>query len=110
MCQHAEIVVLNEPSQSELNEYLWDEVGWDILFFSGDSRRESTEGRIFLNATESLTMGDLREGFKTSAERGLQLAFFNSCDSLGIAAEPESLHIPQVIVMRKPLPERVAHQ
>ena len=110
LCQQAEIIVLNEPSQSELNEHLWDEVGWDILFFSGHSRTESTKGRIFLNATESLTMGDLREGLKTSTERGLQLAFFNSCDGLGIAAELESLHIPQVIVMREPVPDRVAHQ
>ena len=109
-CQQAEIVVLNEPSFTQLNEHLWDELGWDILFFSGHSRTESTQGRIFLNGNDSLTMADLREGLKTAVRRGLQLAFFNSCDGLGIAAELESLHIPQVIVMREPVPDRVAHQ
>lgn len=109
-CQSAEILVLDEPSPEELNEHLWDEKGWDMLFFSGHSRTESAQGRIFLNRTDSLTMHDLREGLKTAVKRGLQLAFFNSCDGLGIAAQLESLNIPQVIVMREPVPDRVAHQ
>ncbi|MBW4498709.1 MAG: CHAT domain-containing protein [Scytonema hyalinum WJT4-NPBG1] len=109
-CQKAETVVLVEPTPAELNAHLWDEQGWDILFFSGHSRTESTKGRIFLNRTDSLTMEELRYGLQTAVMRGLQLAFFNSCDGLGIAAELESLHIPQVIVMREPVPDRVAHQ
>jgi hypothetical protein len=109
-CQSAEIVVLVEPSPAELNEHLWDEKGWDIFFFSGHSRTESTQGRIFLNRTDSLTMQDLRERLKTAVRHGLQLAFFNSCDGLGIAAELEALHIPQVIVMREPVPDKVANQ
>ncbi len=109
-CQKAETVVLVEPTPAELNKHLWDEKGWDILFFSGHSRTELTKGRIFLNHTDSLTMDELRYGLQTAVMRGLQLAFFNSCDGLGIAAELESLHIPQVIVMREPVPDRVAHQ
>lgn len=109
-CQAAEIIVLAEPSPSELNQHLWDDTGWDIIFFSGHSRTESTKGRIFLNRTDSLTMDQLRYGLQTAVRRGLQLAFFNSCDGLGIAAELESLHIPQVIVMREPVPDRVAHE
>lgn len=106
----AEILVLAEPLPSQLNECLWDEKGWDILFFSGHSCTESVQGRIFLNQTDSLTMQDLNEGLKTAVRRGLQLAFFNSCDGLGIAAELESLHIPQIIVMREPVPDKVANQ
>ncbi|BAZ13213.1 WD-repeat protein [Calothrix sp. NIES-4071] len=106
----ASIVVLAEPLPSQLNECLWDEEGWDILFFSGHSRTESAQGRIFLNQTDSLTMQDLNEGLKTAVRRGLQLAFFNSCDGLGIAAQLESLHIPQIIVMREPVPDKVANQ
>ena len=49
-CQDAELVVLAEPSVLELNEYLWDENGWDILFFSGHSRTESAQGRIYINS------------------------------------------------------------
>ncbi|MBD2300415.1 eIF2A-related protein [Nostoc sp. FACHB-190] len=109
-CQAAEIVVLAEPTPAELNQYLWYETGWDILFFSGHSRTESTQGRIFLNRTDSLTMEQLRYGLQTAVSKGLQLAFFNSCDGLGIAAELETLHIPQVIVMREPVPDQVAHQ
>ncbi|MBR8840575.1 MAG: CHAT domain-containing protein [Stigonema ocellatum SAG 48.90 = DSM 106950] len=109
-CQKAETVVLAEPSPEELNEYLWDDQGWDMLFFSGHSRTEEAQGRIFLNRTDSLTMEDLRYGLQTAVRGGLQLAFFNSCDGLGIAASLEDLHIPQVIVMREPVPDRVAHQ
>ncbi|MDB9348062.1 eIF2A-related protein [Nodularia spumigena] len=109
-CQQAETVVLIEPSPSQLNEHLWNETGWDILFFSGHSRTESTQGRIFLNRSDSLTMEELRYGLQTAVKQGLQLALFNSCDGLGIAAELENLHIPQVIVMREPVPDRVANQ
>ena len=109
-CRKAETVVLVEPTPAELNAHIWDKKGWDILFFSGHSRTELTKGRIFLNRTDSLTMDELRYGLQTAVMRGLQLAFFNSCDGLGIAADLESLHIPQVIVMREPVPDRVAHQ
>ncbi|MDZ8091574.1 MAG: CHAT domain-containing protein [Nostoc sp. DedQUE05] len=109
-CQAAELIVLVEPTPVELNKHLWDEKGWDILLFSGHSRTESTKGRIFLNRSDSLTMDELRYGLQTAVRQGLQLAFFNSCDGLGIAAELESLHIPQVIVMREPVPDKVAHQ
>jgi WD40 repeat protein/energy-coupling factor transporter ATP-binding protein EcfA2 len=109
-CRKAELVVLSEPSFWELNEHLWDEKGWDIIFFSGHSRTEAQQGRIFINGTDSLTIEDLREGLKTAVRRGLQLAFFNSCDGLGIASELEKLHIPQVIVMREPVPDKIANQ
>ncbi|BAZ02768.1 WD-repeat protein [Tolypothrix tenuis PCC 7101] len=109
-CQEAaEIVVLAEPTPAELNKYLWDDTGWDMIFFSGHSRTESTKGRIFLNRTDSLTMEELRYGLQTAVTKGLQFAFFNSCDGLGIASELESLHIPQIIVMREPVPDKVAH-
>ncbi|WP_414619941.1 eIF2A-related protein [Calothrix sp. CCY 0018] len=108
-CRDAELVVLNEPSVLELNEHLWDEKGWDILFFSGHSRTESAQGRIYLNRLDSLTIEELKESLKRAVRSGLQLAFFNSCDGLGIAAELESLHIPQVIVMREPVPDKVAN-
>ncbi|AFY55337.1 WD40 repeat-containing protein [Rivularia sp. PCC 7116] len=108
-CQDAELVVLTEPSVLELNEYIWDERGWDILFFSGHSQTESEQGIIYLNSGESLTIAELKESLKRAVRGGLKLAFFNSCDGLGIAAELENLHIPQVIVMREPVPDKLAN-
>jgi CHAT domain/WD domain, G-beta repeat len=118
-CRDAEIVTLVEPSRENLNSYLQDEIGWDILFFSGHSQTHSitdtseeraVQGRIFVNKKDSLTMAQLRDSLQTAIQQRLQLAIFNSCDGLGIAAELESLQIPQVIVMREPVPDFVAQE
>lgn len=107
--QGADVVFLPQPTIEELRSQLGDERGWDILSFSGHSRTEKANyGRIFLNSTASLTMGELRTELTMAIDRGLQIAIFNSCDGLGIAAELESLHIPQVIVMRQPVADIVA--
>ena len=109
-CSDAETVFLVEPERQQLNEYLWDERGWDILFFSGHSQTEGDRGRIYLNQTDSLTLEELKYGLETAVNQGLQIALFNSCDGLGLAAFLETLHIPQVIVMREPVPDKVAQQ
>nr|MBD2205643.1 myosin kinase [Calothrix sp. FACHB-168]MBD2220306.1 myosin kinase [Calothrix sp. FACHB-1219] len=122
----AEIVLLQQPSREDLNHYLQDEIGWDILFFSGHSRTQNPtpnplpaseegaknrmEGRIYINHHDSLTMGELRDALQVAIQKRLQIAFFNSCDGLGIAYELEKLHIPQVIVMREPVPDKVAQE
>jgi CHASE2 domain-containing sensor protein len=102
-----DVVFLVEPSREELHSYLWEQA-WDILFFAGHSNTEQQQGRIHLSASESLTIDELRYGLRRAIERGLQLAIFNSCDGLGLAYELEQLHIPQSIVMREPVPDRVA--
>jgi len=38
------------------------------------------------------------------------LAIFNSCDGLGIAKQLADLNMPQVIVMREPVPDMVAQE
>ncbi|NJL10173.1 MAG: hypothetical protein HC908_08410 [Calothrix sp. SM1_7_51] len=43
-------------------------------------------------------------------QKGLKLAIFNSCEGLGLARQLASLHIPQVIVMREPVPDKVAQE
>jgi WD40 repeat protein len=152
----AEIVLLKQPSREELNHYLQDDLGWDMLFFSGHSQtknpttpvattggtpathwlpnplpaseegannqmhgnlsngeegvKNQMEGRIYINSDDSLTMGELRDALQVAIKRRLQIAFFNSCDGLGIAYELEQLHIPQVIVMREPVPDIVAQE
>lgn len=108
----AETVFLVEPKRLELDEQLWDKQGWDILFFAGHSfsKADNETGHIYINPTESLTITQLRNALQKAIERGLQLAIFNSCDGLGLARQLDDLHIPQIIVMREPVPDRVAQE
>ncbi len=47
---------------------------------------------------------------RKAISRGLQLAIFNSCDGLGLANDLAELNIPQIIVMRSPVPDLVAQE
>jgi branched-chain amino acid transport system substrate-binding protein len=113
----AKIVYLPERDEiltrENLSKSLWDKEGWDILFFAGHSisEEEGKIGRIFLNSNnESMTIDELKNALKRSIERGLKLAIFNSCDGLGLAHQLATLQIPNVVVMREPLPDKVAHE
>lgn len=126
----AEVSFLVEPQRKELTEKLWEQ-GWDILFFAGHSSsqvipgtrvprqsqgsltelgNERETGRLYINQTDSLTINQLKYALTKGVERGLKLAIFNSCDGLGLASDLASLHIPQVIVMREPVPDKVAQE
>lgn len=107
----AETQFLVSPSRAQLDAALWHPDGWDILFFAGHSCSEGAEGRIYLNdhqSQNSLTIEQLTEALNAAIENGLKLAIFNSCDGLGLATSLAKLDIPQVIVMREPVPNRVA--
>lgn len=103
----AQVVFLVEPSPQALYQSLWEHP-WDILFFAGHSQTDGQQGRIHLNPTESLTLADIRYALRRAIGQGLQLAIFNSCDGLGLADALAALHLPQLIVMREPVPDRVA--
>jgi CHASE2 domain-containing sensor protein len=103
-----ELVVLESPRRQILNETLWDDRGWDILFFAGHSQTDGETGRMYINETESLNISQLKYALKTAIARGLQFAIFNSCDGLGLAKQLADLQIPQTIVMREPVADRVA--
>jgi CHASE2 domain-containing sensor protein len=105
----AQVVFLVEPSQPVVYKYLWEHP-WDILFFAGHSQTHGQQGRIHLNPTESLTLEDIRYGLRRAIRQGLQLAIFNSCDGLGLAEALAPLHLPQLIVMREPVPDRIAQE
>jgi CHASE2 domain-containing sensor protein len=100
---------LVERQRQDINDQLWNQP-WDILFFAGHSKTEGDTGRIYINQTDSLTIAELRYALRNAVERGLQLAIFNSCDGLGLARELQDLHIPQIIVMREPVPDMVAQE
>lgn len=106
---HAEVKFLVKPPYREINDSLWEE-NWDILFFAGHSESENERGVIYINEREKLSIAELKYGLRKAVNRGLQLAIFNSCDGLGLAQELAELQIPQTIVMREPVPDRVAHE
>ena len=107
----AEITFLVKPQRQSLNNQLWDKQ-WDILFFAGhsSSQEDGNTGRIYINQTDSLSLTELKNALRRAIERGLQLAIFNSCDGLGLARELAPTQIPQIIVMREPVPDVVAQE
>jgi len=109
----AETEFLVMPSRQEFDRYLWDASGWDILFFAGHSQTEGETGRLYINENpvhHSLTVEELEEALQGAIDHGLKLAIFNSCDGVGLAQALGKLQIPQVIVMREPVPNRVAQE
>ncbi|MDB9524541.1 CHASE2 domain-containing protein [Oscillatoria sp. CS-180] len=104
---NANVTFLVEPQRQAINDQFWER-SWDILFFAGHSDSADMTGRIFLNPQESLTLEELSYGLRRAIANGLQLAIFNSCDGLGLAQALESLNLPQMIVMRQPVPDRIA--
>ncbi len=106
---NAEVMFLVEPSRQFLYRYLWEQ-SWNILFFAGHSHTSDQQGILNINRNEQLSLEDLKYGLKKAIARGLKLAIFNSCDGLGLAYELEQLHMPQFIVMREPVPDRVAQE
>ncbi|KAF3891352.1 CHASE2 domain-containing protein [Tolypothrix bouteillei VB521301] len=105
----AKVHFLVEPMCKDLTDNLWQQ-NWDILFFAGHSSTHISgeTGLIYINQTESLTINQLKYSLRQAVERGLKLAIFNSCDGLGLAREFAALQIPQLIVMREPVPDLVA--
>ncbi|NJR41009.1 MAG: CHASE2 domain-containing protein, partial [Leptolyngbyaceae cyanobacterium CSU_1_4] len=100
------LTLLVEPNIEQFSKQLWEQ-NWDMLFFAGHSSSRG-QGQLQINGTDSLTIAQLRYGLQRAIAHGLKLAIFNSCDGLGLAWDLADLQIPQVIVMREPVPDRVA--
>ncbi|MFM6192377.1 MAG: CHASE2 domain-containing protein [Planktothrix sp.] len=105
-----ETFFLIEPDPQQIDQALWDEKGWDILFFAGHSESQDLEesGTFKINHQDKVSIKTLLPAFRKAIEKGLQIAIFNSCDGLGLATELAQLNIPQTIVMREPVPDLVA--
>ncbi|MBW4630851.1 MAG: AAA-like domain-containing protein [Iphinoe sp. HA4291-MV1] len=108
LSNQAEIKFLLEPNLGHLNEQLWQQ-SWDILFFAGHSCSKE-KGFLQINQTDTITLEQLKYALRQAISRGLKLAIFNSCDGLGLVQQLQDLHIPQVIVMREPVPDVVAQE
>ena len=101
---------LVEPTQKAITDQLWEQP-WDIIFFAGHSETEGDTGKIYINATDYLTVDELWYGLRKAVNNGLQIAIFNSCDGLGLARQLISdFQIPNLIVMRELVPDQVAQQ
>ncbi|NJK57352.1 MAG: CHASE2 domain-containing protein [Pleurocapsa sp. SU_5_0] len=109
---NSEITLLTNTTRQEITEQLWDDRGWDLLFFAGHSQsdRHKTTGCIQINHQDSLTTKELKYALTKAVAKGLKIAIFNSCDGLGLAQELGDLNIPQLIVMREPVPDKVAQE
>ncbi|MGL5194133.1 MAG: CHAT domain-containing protein, partial [Chroococcales cyanobacterium] len=103
---NAETLFPNPHDPATLYEALQDEIGWDILFFAGHSSSSLTgeTGKFFITDDYNLTIAGMKTSLRKALNSGLQLAIFNSCDGLGLATELAGLNIPQVMVMREPVP------
>lgn len=102
---------LIEPSRADLIETLWNG-RWDILFFAGHSTVVDGQTALIVNQEPNhnrLTVPEFRHALNHAVEQGLQLAIFNSCDSLGLAWALAELNIPQTIAFRNIVPDAVAH-
>ena len=108
---NVEVVFLQEPNRKQFNAKLWDKLGWDIFYFSGHSYSHSTgqNGVMQLSSYEQISIEDLQFALTEAVDKGLKLAIINSCDGLGLAGALCHLKIPQTIVMREPVPDKVAH-
>ncbi|MFW5663959.1 MAG: CHAT domain-containing tetratricopeptide repeat protein [Coleofasciculus sp.] len=104
---NTETTFLVEKTHQEINDQLCEK-SWDIIFFAGHSETINDTGRIYINPTDYLTVNELWYALKKAVKRGLKLAIFNSCDGLGLAQQLDDLHIPQMIVMRELIPDKVA--
>lgn len=103
----ADVTFLVEPQRQEITDQLWEQP-WDLLFFAGHGRTEAGDGTIYINPRESLTLDELKYGLRRAIKQGLQLAIFNACDGLGLATALAPLGLPQMMLMREPVPDRVA--
>lgn len=101
------LTCLVEPVRSQLNDSLWSQP-WDILFFAGHTTCQNAQQQLRINPDESLTLSELKYALRKATERGLKLAIFNACDGLQLLRDLQDLPLPPTIVMRYPVPDKVA--
>ncbi|MCL2934435.1 MAG: CHAT domain-containing protein, partial [Trichodesmium sp. MAG_R03] len=102
---------LEQPTLEELKTELTEKKGWNIIFYSGHSEtNENGQGVLYLNNDDGIgiTIDDIEEELKVAIDQGLYLAIFNSCNGLGIASKLAELRLPQSIVMKESIPDKMA--
>jgi hypothetical protein len=90
----------------------------DILFFGGHGETielaltsgQKTLGTIYLDKNTPIPISKIKQDLQQTADRGLQIAIFNCCSGLGLAAELADLNLPYLIVMRSQISDQLAQQ
>ncbi|URR36539.1 CHAT domain-containing protein [Thermosynechococcus sp. HN-54] len=83
---------------------MWRE-SWDILFYAGHSQGN---GLHLNDEQKQLEIQQLYRTFQHAVDQGLQLAIFNSCDSIPLGRFLIQLGLPHAIVMREVVPNIAA--
>ncbi len=105
---NVDITTITPLNYKDIDSQLWEKK-WDILYFAGHSDTKNGETLIELNNEFKISLKKLQEGLKIAVKKGLKLAIFNSCVSLGAAADLHQAGVPAVIAMRYAIPDTVAH-
>ena len=109
-----ELQFIKQPTPEELRDQLLkDEKNWQILYYGGHSNSNAVNGWLHINQTESdntVTIDFLKESLRNSIFKGLELLILNSCSSLKLAEDlvAGGLPLPSMIVMRAPIPDKIA--
>lgn len=107
---NTQLKILIEPERNEAVEPFWN-WGCDILYFAGHSNSSQSlraSGALGINQSDNLTVSALHNSLKQAVARGLKLVILNSCDGIGLAKDLAEIGIPLILVMREPVPDRVA--
>ncbi|MEG3928518.1 CHAT domain-containing protein [Microcoleus sp. T3_D1] len=110
-----ELQFIQQPTPQQLRDHLsQDEKNWQILYYGGHSDSNSVNGWLHINQANchnNVTIDYLKEGLEKSIFQGLELLILNSCSSLQLAADlvAGGLPLPSMIVMRAPIPDKIAH-
>ncbi len=100
---------INQLKQT-ICDRLQDPSGWDMLLFFGHSNEaKQVGGEIAIAPNTSLSLRELDPYLRQAKAHGLKFALFNSCKGLDIAQTLIDLGLNQVVVMREPIHDRVAH-
>jgi hypothetical protein len=110
---------LETTSTYELADRLTHSQPWQIFIFNGHGntiRSTSTnypdlqEGVIYLDNDTPIEISRLKQELRVAVDRGLQIAIFNCCSGLGLAAQLSDIDLPYIIVMREIIPCSIAQQ
>jgi hypothetical protein len=113
----AEIDSLETTSAYELADRLTRSQPWQIFVFNGHGntiRAATTNdpdlqaGIIYLDNNTPIEIGRLKQSLRAAVDRGLQIAIFNCCSGLGLAAQLSDIDLPYIIVMREIIPCSIA--
>jgi CHAT domain len=101
---------LEKPERRDLVDILRE--GWDFMCFSGHSKTEDSRFLIKINQQPLDNVVDVNALSEALRNSQIQIAVFNSCDSLGMASvlQKANISIPYLLLMSKEVPDHIAQK